>query len=267
MSRETPWSAEVPVARRGPCAPVVGDRDRARPVARRIRRLLDRGDHRAADRTRRRSPTSRRPSTRRRAPASGSTSPTSSSAISSSCSRWRSWCSCSGAQAQSGFRRIGLDLTPAAARPGRRDCCCSSPSASPGSCSTRSDGGRHHRDGSGRRRSTRTGGPSRSSCSRRCGRRSRRRSSWSATSSPGCVSSAGRKWTIILAAAALRGSYHLYQGFGPFIGNFVMGVVFGWCYTRWGRVMPLVIAHCRHRHRLVRRLPAGRRAGGRGIFA
>mgnify|MGYP003488981035 FL=1 len=26
-------------------------------------------------------------------------------------------------------------------------------------------------------------------------------------------------------------------------GNFVMGVVFGWCYQRWGRVMPLVIAH------------------------
>ncbi|WP_431277598.1 CPBP family intramembrane glutamic endopeptidase [Leifsonia poae] len=51
------------------------------------------------------------------------------------------------------------------------------------------------------------------------------------------------KWTIILSAAALRGSYHLYQGFGPFIGNAIMGIVFGWCYTRWGRVMPLVVAH------------------------
>ncbi|MDN4615748.1 CPBP family intramembrane metalloprotease [Leifsonia sp. F6_8S_P_1B] len=50
-------------------------------------------------------------------------------------------------------------------------------------------------------------------------------------------------WPIILGAAVLRGSYHLYQGFGPFIGNAVMGVVFGWCYTRWGRVMPLVVAH------------------------
>ena len=50
-------------------------------------------------------------------------------------------------------------------------------------------------------------------------------------------------WPIILAAAVLRGSYHLYQGFGPFVGNAVMGVVFGWCYTRWGRVAPLVIAH------------------------
>lgn len=51
------------------------------------------------------------------------------------------------------------------------------------------------------------------------------------------------RWTIILAAALLRGSYHLYQGFGPFVGNAVMGIVFGWCYTRWGRTMPLVVAH------------------------
>lgn len=51
------------------------------------------------------------------------------------------------------------------------------------------------------------------------------------------------KWNIIVAAALLRGSYHLYQGFGPFVGNAIMGVVFGWCYTRWGRVMPLVVAH------------------------
>jgi membrane protease YdiL (CAAX protease family) len=51
------------------------------------------------------------------------------------------------------------------------------------------------------------------------------------------------RWPIILGAAVLRGSYHLYQGFGPFIGNAIMGVVFGWCYTRWGRTMPLVVAH------------------------
>ncbi|WP_404433649.1 CPBP family intramembrane metalloprotease [Microbacterium lacus] len=50
-------------------------------------------------------------------------------------------------------------------------------------------------------------------------------------------------WTIIFSTAALRALYHAYQGFGPMIGNFVMGVVFGWCYRRWGRVMPLVIAH------------------------
>lgn len=50
-------------------------------------------------------------------------------------------------------------------------------------------------------------------------------------------------WGIILATAALRGAYHAYQGYGAILGNFLMGVVFGWCYRRWGRVMPLVIAH------------------------
>lgn len=51
------------------------------------------------------------------------------------------------------------------------------------------------------------------------------------------------RWTTIGAAAVLRGSYHLYQGIGPFFGNVAMGVVFGWCYARWGRTTPLVIAH------------------------
>jgi len=50
-------------------------------------------------------------------------------------------------------------------------------------------------------------------------------------------------WVVVLASALLRGSYHLYQGFGPFIGNALMGAVFGWFYLRHGRVMPLVIAH------------------------
>ncbi|PPF68256.1 CPBP family intramembrane metalloprotease domain-containing protein [Clavibacter michiganensis] len=50
-------------------------------------------------------------------------------------------------------------------------------------------------------------------------------------------------WTVILAAAVLRGSYHLYQGYGPFVGNVAMGVVFGWCYVRFGRTAPLVVAH------------------------
>lgn len=51
------------------------------------------------------------------------------------------------------------------------------------------------------------------------------------------------RWTIILSSAVLRGTYHLYQGFGSFVGNFAMGVLFGWLYTRFGRVLPLVIAH------------------------
>jgi membrane protease YdiL (CAAX protease family) len=47
----------------------------------------------------------------------------------------------------------------------------------------------------------------------------------------------------ILLSASLRATYHLYQGFGAFIGNFAMGLVFGYLYKRWGRVMPLVVAH------------------------
>jgi uncharacterized protein len=50
-------------------------------------------------------------------------------------------------------------------------------------------------------------------------------------------------WPIILSAAVLRGSYHLYQGVGSFFGNAVMGIVFGWIYVRFGRLLPLVIAH------------------------
>ena len=52
-----------------------------------------------------------------------------------------------------------------------------------------------------------------------------------------------KPWAIIATSALLRGSYHLYQGFGPFVGNVVMGVVFGLAYRRWGRMMPLVVAH------------------------
>lgn len=54
------------------------------------------------------------------------------------------------------------------------------------------------------------------------------------------------KWRepyIVLASAALRGSYHLYQGWGALLGNFVMGLVFSEYYRRKRRVMPLVIAH------------------------
>lgn len=51
------------------------------------------------------------------------------------------------------------------------------------------------------------------------------------------------RWQIILGSAVLRGSYHLYQGFGAFVGNLAMGVLFGWLYTRYGRLLPFVIAH------------------------
>ena len=47
----------------------------------------------------------------------------------------------------------------------------------------------------------------------------------------------------VALAAVLRGSYHLYQGFGAFLGNAAMGVLFGRLYQRWGRTMPMIIAH------------------------
>ena len=50
-------------------------------------------------------------------------------------------------------------------------------------------------------------------------------------------------WSIILTSALLRATYHLYQGFGAFVGNAIMGVLFGWLYQRYGRLLPLVIAH------------------------
>ncbi|WP_437114597.1 CPBP family intramembrane glutamic endopeptidase [Streptomyces glaucescens] len=49
--------------------------------------------------------------------------------------------------------------------------------------------------------------------------------------------------SALMASSVLRGSYHLYQGIGGFIGNLVMGVVFVHLYRRWGRVGPLVVAH------------------------
>ena len=53
------------------------------------------------------------------------------------------------------------------------------------------------------------------------------------------------RWGMILISATIRGTYHLYQGFGPFFANFAMGVVFGWLYTRGPerRVIPFVVTH------------------------
>ena len=52
-----------------------------------------------------------------------------------------------------------------------------------------------------------------------------------------------RPGRAIVLSAVIRGSYHLYQGAGAFLGNAVMGLIFGYLYRRWGRVMPLIIAH------------------------
>ena len=48
---------------------------------------------------------------------------------------------------------------------------------------------------------------------------------------------------VIVTSAIIRGTYHLYQGFGAFIGNAVMGVIFALFFWRTKRVMPLIIAH------------------------
>jgi len=53
-------------------------------------------------------------------------------------------------------------------------------------------------------------------------------------------------WTdnkALVASAGLRGTYHLYQGFGGFLGNLVMGLIFGRLFQRWQRVGPFVVAH------------------------
>jgi membrane protease YdiL (CAAX protease family) len=47
----------------------------------------------------------------------------------------------------------------------------------------------------------------------------------------------------VVGSAALRGSYHLYQGWGGFLGNLAMGAIFGWLFARTKRAWPLVIAH------------------------
>jgi membrane protease YdiL (CAAX protease family) len=48
---------------------------------------------------------------------------------------------------------------------------------------------------------------------------------------------------IVALSAIIRGAYHLYQGIGGFVGNLIMGVIFGLIYLRWKRVGPLVVAH------------------------
>jgi membrane protease YdiL (CAAX protease family) len=53
-------------------------------------------------------------------------------------------------------------------------------------------------------------------------------------------------WGVAAAvtfSAVLRGSYHLYQGFGAFLGNAIMGVIFTLFYLRTKRLWPLVLAH------------------------
>jgi membrane protease YdiL (CAAX protease family) len=53
-------------------------------------------------------------------------------------------------------------------------------------------------------------------------------------------------WTplaAVLGSAVLRGSYHLYQGWGGFAGNLLMGLLFALLFIRWRRTWPFVVAH------------------------
>jgi membrane protease YdiL (CAAX protease family) len=53
-------------------------------------------------------------------------------------------------------------------------------------------------------------------------------------------------WGVAAAvtfSALLRGTYHLYQGFGGFVGNAVMGVIFALFFLRTRRLWPLILAH------------------------
>jgi membrane protease YdiL (CAAX protease family) len=49
----------------------------------------------------------------------------------------------------------------------------------------------------------------------------------------------------VAVSAVLRSSSHLHQGTGPFIGNVIMGVIFGTLFARWRRTNPMIIAHTR----------------------
>ncbi|MEA2522233.1 MAG: hypothetical protein QOI81_1879 [Actinomycetota bacterium] len=49
-------------------------------------------------------------------------------------------------------------------------------------------------------------------------------------------------WAV-LVPALLRATYHLYQGWGGFVGNLLMGVFFGALFLRWRRTWPFVVAH------------------------
>jgi membrane protease YdiL (CAAX protease family) len=52
-----------------------------------------------------------------------------------------------------------------------------------------------------------------------------------------------RSWQAVAISATLRGSYHLYQGLGGFLGNAAMGVIFAVLFLRWKRATPMIIAH------------------------
>jgi membrane protease YdiL (CAAX protease family) len=51
-----------------------------------------------------------------------------------------------------------------------------------------------------------------------------------------------KPWAVTISAI-LRGTYHLYQGIGGFVGNLIMGIIFGWLFYKWRRAGPMIVAH------------------------
>jgi membrane protease YdiL (CAAX protease family) len=47
----------------------------------------------------------------------------------------------------------------------------------------------------------------------------------------------------VAGTSLLRATYHLYQGWGGFLGNLAMGVLFSVLFLRWRRAWPFVVAH------------------------
>jgi membrane protease YdiL (CAAX protease family) len=50
-------------------------------------------------------------------------------------------------------------------------------------------------------------------------------------------------WAAIGASTVVRLLYHLYQGPGAALTIVPWGLIFGWAFTRWGRLWPLIVAH------------------------
>ncbi|MGK2350799.1 CPBP family intramembrane glutamic endopeptidase [Cutibacterium sp. V947] len=48
---------------------------------------------------------------------------------------------------------------------------------------------------------------------------------------------------VIVVSAVIRGTYHLYQGWGGFLGNIIMGLFLGWVFSTRRRLLPLIGAH------------------------
>ena len=48
---------------------------------------------------------------------------------------------------------------------------------------------------------------------------------------------------VIVVSAVIRGTYHLYQGWGGFLGNIIMGLFLGWVFSKRRRLLPLIVAH------------------------